>query len=50
MVLVAQGIEEEKFYYYFAQNIYFWQAFLLILWSFFTSCKGYDYFQTLTSG
>ncbi len=45
MVLIVQGTkQEEEFFDYFTQNIYFWQAFFLLLWSFFTCCKGCDFF------
>ncbi len=52
MVLVAQGTkEEEEIFDCLVQKIIIWQAFLLLLWSFFTCCcKGCDFFQTLING
>jgi hypothetical protein len=52
MALVAQGIEEkEEFFDCLTQNLSFWQAFLLLIWSFFACCrKGCDFFQSLIGG
>ncbi len=52
MALVARGTkEEEQFFYCLAQNLSFWQTFLLLLWSLFACChKGCNFFQTLIGG
>jgi hypothetical protein len=52
MTLVAQGREEEEeFFDCLAENLSFWQAFLVLIWSFFACCcEGCDFFQTLIGG
>jgi hypothetical protein len=53
MVLIAQGMQEhKKFFYYFVEDLTFRQvAILLLMWSFFICCcKVCDFFKTQIGG